>query len=332
MGGSRENTRRRLRLDRHHLGVGSPRGLHRGAGGRVRRRHRAGGRPAGRRGDVARLCGTGRPSAAIVTSTHGCRMLSSQTPRHRTLSSQMPDAGAQPRRSGRRTRSHAQAPRSRTHWSPDALVPDALVPDAWVRPPPAPPPQPPCLPLDCELGLPAVAAPAGLECEVPPPPDRPLRDDPQCPLIEFVGQSGVFGSIEEGGTSDSSRPVQMAPSWSTTDSALSYVTTRRRLRSSGISAEATEWLYDSMRAAERQRSRDMGVTLRNWNTTPMDNSSTSEKGISIDEGSSRARLLRLRRSRPSAFRHERGSAFHNDSGDSGFCNAYNAAGQLTGRV
>jgi hypothetical protein len=67
MGGSRENTRRRLRLDRHHLGVGSPRGLHRGAGGRVRRRHRAGGRPAGRRGDVARLCGTGRPSAATVT-------------------------------------------------------------------------------------------------------------------------------------------------------------------------------------------------------------------------------------------------------------------------
>ncbi len=215
--------------------------------------------------------------------------------------------------------------------APDALVPDALAPDAWVRPPPPPPPQPPCLPLDCELGLPAVAAPAGLECEVPPPPVELNPDDPLCPLIEFVGWSGVFGSVEEGYIEE------YAPCPDGTVLVQPVDGFGARVCDDPTTPEV-EW--DFTEATEGCRFDANGRTTEVWNggdSTQLEYDADghllriwSEEGDPVEGKRSDAHLVY-----DEAGRLLSGTAwfsFHNDNGDSGFCKAYNAAGQLTGSL
>ncbi len=215
--------------------------------------------------------------------------------------------------------------------APDALAPDALAPDAWVRPPPPPPPQPPCLPLDCELGLPAVAAPAGLECEVPPPPVELNPDDPLCRLIEFVGRSGVFGSVEEGGITeyepcpDGTVMVQPVDGFGA------------RVCDDPTTPEV-EW--DFTEATEGCRFDANGRTTEVWNggdSTQLEYDAdghllhvSSEEGDPIEGKQSETYYVYDEAGR--RLSGTRWFSFHNDSGDSGFCNAYNAAGQLTGSL
>lgn len=212
--------------------------------------------------------------------------------------------------------------------APDALVPDPLAPDAWVRPPPPPPPEPPCLPLDCVLGLPAVAAPAGLECEAPPPPDVPLPDAALCPLINQVGQSNVFGSVEEGviqrvadcldgsvlvsdfGVIVCDDPTTPEVEWGFTYTIAScHFDADGRMTSVSSGGDFVHWEYDADGHLLHFR---------------------SERGDSVEGRRSEADYVYDEAGRPLSG--TRWFSSHNDDGDSGFCNAYNAAGQLTGSL